>query len=59
MHLSGRGWQDIFIGAYEKPPAMPGDIYFYPHRCKTLMSGDDMTPYSPAICMLSSSTEPH
>lgn len=29
MRLLGRGWQQSLIGAYEKPPAMPEDIYFY------------------------------
>lgn len=28
MRLLGRGWQQSLIGAYEKPPAMPEDIYF-------------------------------
>ncbi|KDY80354.1 hypothetical protein AB06_2209 [Escherichia coli 2-474-04_S1_C1] len=28
MRLLGRGWQESLIGAYEKPPAMPEDIYF-------------------------------
>ncbi|WP_261160861.1 hypothetical protein, partial [Serratia fonticola] len=27
MRLLGRGWQQSLIGAYEKPPAMPEDIY--------------------------------
>ncbi|VXC65422.1 hypothetical protein YERSI8AC_120001 [Enterobacterales bacterium 8AC] len=27
MRLLGRGWQESLIGAYEKPPAMPEDIY--------------------------------
>jgi hypothetical protein len=28
MRLLGRGWQESLIGAYEKPPAMPEDIYY-------------------------------
>ncbi|MEN4236827.1 hypothetical protein, partial [Serratia marcescens] len=28
MRLLGRSWQESLIGAYEKPPAMPEDIYF-------------------------------
>lgn len=28
MRLLGRGWQQSLIGAYEKPPAMPEDIYY-------------------------------
>lgn len=27
MRLLGRGWQQSLIGAYEKPPAMPEDIF--------------------------------
>lgn len=29
MRLLGRGWQQSLIGAYEKPPAMPEDIYLF------------------------------
>jgi hypothetical protein len=28
MRLLRRGWQESLIGAYEKPPAMPEDIYW-------------------------------
>lgn len=28
MRLLGRSWQESLIGAYEKPPAMPEDIYY-------------------------------
>jgi len=27
VRLLGRGWYDSLIGAFEKPPAMPEDIY--------------------------------
>ncbi len=29
MRLLGRGRQESLIGAYEKPPAMPEDTYFF------------------------------
>ena len=28
VRLLGRGWEESLIGAFEKPPAMPEDIYF-------------------------------
>ena len=27
VRLLGRGWEESLIGAFEKPPAMPEDIY--------------------------------
>lgn len=29
MRLLGRGRQESLTGAYEKPPAMPADIYYF------------------------------
>ena len=30
VRLLGRGWEESLIGAFETPPAMPEDIYFFP-----------------------------
>ncbi|HAV8881604.1 TPA: hypothetical protein JLE25_005129 [Escherichia coli] len=29
VRLLGRGWKESLIGAFEKPPAMPEDIYLF------------------------------